>query len=946
MLTRLIASLCVLLSICLIACQESRSRRVLVLLTAAHKDDGLQTIREYCAENNITLDTSSFLNYITEDSLRNFDAMFLVGTPPRLLDYRQQNELERFVQAGGGLAVLGGYQDTILNWPWYALLAKERTKMDANPWRAHYDGGRVYFATMEPGSRKDRDHIISNALDFTINGKPDYALATTRQVPEDNRFVTEVLDTALYEPMEMVILRDGRVLYAERRGDVKLYHPVSNKIKTIATLRVSVTGNYEDGILGIALDPDYETNHWIYIYYSPANADYKQNISRFEMIDDSIVMASEKIVIEIAAQRGICCHAGGHLEFSPNGDLYIPTGHNASATDSDVVSNTHDLRGKILRIHPEVDGTYTIPDGNLFPKDGSKGRPEIYAMGTGSRVHTPAQKPLIWFPYSEFKGFPVMLAGSHRVVSGPVYERDDFQDAPSRFPEYFDGKLFIYEWARGWVKVVSFDKNVDGVRIEPFIPGYKWHRPSDMKFGPDGAMYVLQDGAGSAEHNPDGRLVRITYVEGNREPTASLFADRIVGAVPLTVVLSAENSFDFDRNDVLQYHWDTGVAGDERTGGKRIVVTYNKPGIFKPTVTVIDKGGQKATAQLEIRAGNEPPKISIDFNGSNRSFYSDRARINYAVSVEDAEDGSLGQGIDPSAVFFSFDYLKEPRDLQLLSSNEWMTGDVSTLHGRAAIADSDCKTCHSIAEKSIGPTYLQVAHHYRRKRRASTTLVNKIINGGKGTWGRTIMPAHPQLTKAEAAEMVKYILSLAHAPKTHVPLQGSFTLDAHLKTRTHGVYVVRANYTDNGTTATGTLTENQMLALRHPKVEAEDADYKVNVRTHHLDGTDITFLSNVSDGSGIGFKDIDLTGIRAIAFKATSRVAGSVIEIRTGAPNGLLLAKAEVPYSKNAYTPTKSTSVSIPPTDSQQDLYFLFRNTNGVKENILSLDWIFFGVEK
>lgn len=1047
MLYRIYVLACCLSFILLQSCQDKAPRRVLIIKenAASTGDAGVQEIVRQCAAREILVDTTSSFAYLSEDSLAHYRAIFLNGVPPEKLNYRQQNELERFAQAGGGIVVFGAYQDTVLNWPWYKNLTDKRVAAKTEVWKDQYDGGHVYFARLESASDEEISGTIGDALDFSVNGSPDYSAATTERVPEDNRFVTEVLDTYMYEPMEMVIFKDGRVLYLERRGDVKLYNPADRKTKTIATFDVSITGNYEDGMLGVALDPNYEENHWIYINYSPAGDVPKQNVSRFEMIGDSLILSSEKIVLEIPTQRETCCHSGGHLEFGPNGDLYISTGDNTSSKESDGFTpiderpgrapfdaqkssgNTHDLRGKILRIHPEPDGTYTIPDGNLFPKDGSQGKPEIYVMGTrnafrftvddrngfvywgdvgpdggitnergpeshdefnqarkpgnygwpyfvadnkayadfdfatnkigpkfnpdepenlspnntGSKILPPAQKPMIWYPYGESREFPSLGKGSRSAMSGPMYYFDDFKDAKTRFPKYFDGKLFIYEWARSWVKVVSFDDDINLARIEPFLPEEEWYKPIDIKFGPDGSLYVLQYGANYFEHNPDSRLVKITYVEGNREPKAELMADKTVGAVPLTVTLSAEKSFDFDRNDVLEYAWSTGVKENENNRGKKITVTYDKPGVYKPSVTVKDKEGKTATATLEIRAGNEPPQVSIELSGANQSFYSDQGRIDYTVRVNDREDGALENGIDPGSVFLSFDYLKEGKDLALLASNAQMAGDITTLRGKMAIANSDCKTCHTIADKSIGPTYTEIAQRYKGQH-AEKMLASKIIKGGNGNWGKNIMAAHPQHSEAEAAEMVKYILSLTDPQKKPLPLRGAVTTREHIKSRTNGFYVLRANYTDKGSPATGTLTGSSMLTLRHPKVEAEDADISHNVSTRHIDGTDITFLANVQEGSHIGFRNIDLKGIREIHFKAGTRVKGSVIEVRQGSPNGTLLGKAEVPQVEKFSDSVKPAKAILEYAGDPSDIYFVFRNTDGQKENILFLDWIFF----
>ena len=997
-------------------------------------------ILQYCRDAGVPADTTSVVANLVEDSLKHYAAVAFVGTSPDLLPYREQNDLERFVQAGGGIIVLGPVEDTVLNWPWYETLTDQRIGQPS-PWRSAYDGGRVFFAS---GDHQDKN-IVSKAIDYVVDGLPDYSRARTPRVPEANRFVVEVLDTYMYEPMEMVIFNDGRVLYIERRGDVKMYNPAEKKTKTIATFDVSIEGNYEDGMLGVALDPDYEKNHWIYINYSPAGKVAKQNVSRFEMIGDSIIHASEKIVLEIPTQRETCCHSGGHLEFGPNGDLYISTGDNTSSKESDGFTpiderpgrapfdaqkssgNTHDLRGKILRIHPEPDGTYTIPDGNLFPKDGSQGKPEIYVMGTrnafrftvddhngivywgdvgpdggitnergpqshdefnqarkpgnfgwpyfvadnkayadfdfatnkvglkfnpdepqnespnntGSKILPPAQKPMIWYPYGASKEFPSMGTGSRSAMSGPVYYYDDFAKAETRFPEYYDGKLFIYEWARSWVQVVTFDENLNLARIEPFLPEQEWYKPIDIKFAPDGSMYVLQYGANYFEHNPDSRLVKITFVEGNREPKAELLADKTIGAVPLTVTLSAERSFDYDRNDQLKYKWNPDIESAEAYKGETITITYDTPGIYKPSVTVVDKDGKEATATIEVRAGNEPPKVDIDLHGANRSFYFGAEKIDYSVNVFDKEDGSLEDGIDAASVFFSFDYLKEGKDLALLTSNEELAGDITTLRGKTAIANSDCKTCHTISDKSIGPTYLEVAQRYRGKN-AEKMLAMKIIRGGNGNWGKNLMAGHPQHSEEEAAEMVKYILSLTEEPKKTLPLNGSVATAQHTKDQTQGYYVLRAQYTDKPQPATGALSGRSMLTLRHPKVEAEDADITNNVSPRHLDGTNMTFLANIQDGSYIAFRNIDLTGVASIRFGATTRESGSYIEVRAGSPGGKLLGKADVTMIENFREGIKVSTTSIEETREQGDLYFVFRNRDGNKENIAFVDWIMF----
>src|SRR5260221_5441781 len=117
------------------------------------------------------------------------------------------------------------------------------------------------------------------------------------------------------------------------------------------------------------------------------------------MVGYTLDMSSEKILLVIPTQRLQCCHSAGSLFMHTNGDLYISVGDNSNPFSSDgfapldeqpgrspwdsqkSASNENDLRGKILRIHPQPDGSYTIPSGNLFPPGTPSTKPEIYIMG-------------------------------------------------------------------------------------------------------------------------------------------------------------------------------------------------------------------------------------------------------------------------------------------------------------------------------------------------------------------------------------------------------------------------------------------------------------------------------------------------------------------------------------------------------------------------------------
>ncbi len=1020
---------------------------------------GSKALLELAGKAGIDLDTTTNGAYISEDSLKRYKAVVLLNTSSDVLNTAQQVDIERFVQSGGGLALVYAAGFTTYQWGWYHDMLGNNANASATAptsFSRTYDGGRVFGLTSAAGTGLGNDAVAKSVLDglaFVKSGPAlNYRNARTVRMPEENRFTSTVLESFMDEPIEMEIMPDNRVIFVERKGVIKLYDPVAKATKTINKLPVHLTGNYEDGLLGMELDPKFEQNHFVYLYYSPVGSKPVQNLSRFLFTGDSLQLASEKVVMQVPVQRETCCHSAGNVYFGPDGNLYLSTGDNTSSKESDGFSplderpgrapfdsqkssgNTHDMRGKILRIHVEADGSYTIPDGNLFPKDGSQGKPEIYVMGarnpyriwvdkrgflywgdvgpdggvstergpksqdewnqarkpgnfgwpyfvgnnkpyadfdfatnkvgplfvperpvnespnnTGSKSLPPAQNAMIWYPYDKSAEFPMLGTGSRSAMAGPFYYATDYKKSGVKFPDYYNGKQFIYEWARSWIKVLTFSDAGDLRQIESFLPTTGISKPIDMKFGRDGAMYVLAYGANYFARNPDSQLVRIDYAEGNRRPVAKLTASKTVGAAPLTTTLSAKESFDYDRGDKITYRWESGNG--QTSSSVAPAFTYKKPGVYHPKLTVTDAAGQQATTELTIRVGNEMPVINVALKG-NRSFYFDNTPLNYAVTVLDKEDGSLNKGIRPAQVRFAVDYLAEGKDLALLTSNSQNGGDASTnnLAGKALFTNSDCKACHAMNVQSVGPTLMAVSKRYKAADDATVAmLAKKVVTGGNGNWGQNVMSAHPQHTEQQTAEMVRYILSLSADTPKSLPLQGNYALTQHPADKTTGSYVITASYTDRGNPVTGQLTGRQLLVLRNSRVEAEAYDRSAGADRKHQDGSSQSWVGDLKDGSFIAFTNIDLSSIGALDLNvATVASRGGQVEIRTGSPTGALIGTATVvalttsASSPRGSLPWQTVTATLAPTVGQRDIYLVFRNDQIKAKNLLTIDWIQF----
>ncbi|KXK60648.1 glycosyl hydrolase [Micromonospora rosaria] len=234
-------------------------------------------------------------------------------------------------------------------------------------------------------------------------------VATDFQQVELARGVAEV-----GEPMSLAVLPDRSVLHTARNGTVRRTDAAGT---TTVIGTVPVYTHDEEGLQGIGVDPNFTTNRHVYLYYAPPLAtpagdapatgtDFSawqgvNRLSRFTLgADFSLNQASRVDVLDVPADRGMCCHVGGDIDFDAAGNLYLSTGDDTNPFDSAGYApidertnrnpaydaqrssaNTNDLRGKILRIRVNANGSYSIPAGNLFPPGTARTRPEIYAMG-------------------------------------------------------------------------------------------------------------------------------------------------------------------------------------------------------------------------------------------------------------------------------------------------------------------------------------------------------------------------------------------------------------------------------------------------------------------------------------------------------------------------------------------------------------------------------------
>ncbi|WP_093797720.1 ThuA domain-containing protein [Streptomyces sp. Wb2n-11] len=852
-------------------------------------------------------------------------------------------------------------------------------------WCQNYDGGRSWFTAggHDKAAFQEEDFLqhVLGGIQWAAGSKPGDCTAT-----KTGSFQRTALATNdLADPFELAVAPDRRVFFIQRTGKLKVIDQTTLRVSTALDFAYTPEmTSQSDGLLGLALDPGFEKNRWLYLLHSD-KTEKRLNLSRFTVSGTgggtTVDPASEKRLLTIPTLRGegrANSHMAGSIAFDTSGSLYVATGDNTDPFASDgfapideregrrawdaqgTSGNTNDLRGKVLRITPRDDGTYTVPAGNLFAPGTEKTRPEIYAMGmrnpfrittdprsgalmvadygpdarqakadrgpegtveytritkagnfgwpycigdntpfhdydfatktsggkfdcgslvndspnnTGLRELPPAQPASVWYAYSASPEFPEVGTGGGGPMSGPVYDYDEANPYPTKFPEYFEGKWFTYELTRQWFKTFSVqeedqtftDPRFAPVRagdlqsINPVFGDMKWNQPFDADFGPDGAMYVIDFGLGSGTgrggSNDGAGIYRIDYVADGQLPAARATASPDSGPAPLTVEFSSAGS-GLEGGEPVTYAWDFDGNGTTDSTEANPTHTYRTKGRFTARLTVGAPKGLTGLAVQEITVGNSRPEVTLQ-QPPDGGMFSFGDTIPFTVKVKDREDG---RPVDCSRVVVQ-SQLGHDSHLHPLDNYTGCTGEIVT----------DAGDSHGPGQN----LYYGITAQYEDK------------GGPDGV---------PALTGS-----------------------ASLTLRPALREAEHF-------------TATGGAHDGAVVASR--------ADASGGKR-----------LTEIEDGDWISFDPVHLKGIDSVTVGAASGGIGGDIEFRTGSPAGPLLGKVSVANTGgwgNVVSPT--AELADPSPGGTMKLYAVFTNPqwSADKPDLFAVDWLHFngrGVE-
>ncbi|MGH3881454.1 MAG: ThuA domain-containing protein [Actinophytocola sp.] len=555
-------------------------------------------------------------------------------------------------------------------------------------------------------------------------------------------------------------------------GTIHQWDPVAKQVKLLTTL--DVMGNRgsgdelvknEEGLLGIVPDPNFATNGFLYVYWMPHESIDRdkrigqRTISRltYDKQNQTIDQATRKDLLSWPAQIHSCCHSGGGMSFDKDGNLYVGSGDSNSSGGSDGYSgnnweaefqglsfqdarrtagNTNDLNGKILRIHPEADGTSTIPEGNLFPEAqdvGDKTRPEIYVMGvrnisrlaidpetnwltaawvgpdagspdpdlgpakyetatiiteagnhgwpycmgnrqpyrdrsnndadvltgwydcdhplntsprnTGRVELPPIKDNMVWYspdgggpvfpkrPGSSIPTYnaddatytqPYLRGGCQAVMNGPTYHHDRVDtDSGVAWPKYWDDKWFVGDECNAANRVAL---TVDPAGVPTQQPPVfaeslakiigsgsgdnKLQSWMDAKFGPDGALYMLDYAGGFFSLDPNQKLIKVSYEGGPPTPLPAASSVAVQNK-PLTY------QFNGTRAGGVAYDWDFGDGKTSTEANPRH--TYTRVGAHTARLIVTYADGTTATVRTAVSVGctNPDPNTTVTFGDTD-----------------------------------------------------------------------------------------------------------------------------------------------------------------------------------------------------------------------------------------------------------------------------------------------------------------------------------------
>ncbi|MGW4565884.1 PQQ-dependent sugar dehydrogenase [Streptomyces sp. NPDC004561] len=755
--------------------------------------------------------------------------------------------------------------------------------------------------------------LVGTTLTLTT---PQAGAAVTGQdsaaATEDFQQVTLAKGAAeVGEPMSLAVLPDRSVLHTSRDGVLRLTDAAGN---TRVAGKLDVYSHDEEGLQGVGVDPDFTHNRFVYLYYAPplntpagdapetgtaadfAPFDGVNRLSRFVLnTDGTLDKASEKKILDVSTTRGLCCHVGGDIDFDADGNLYLSTGDDSNPFQSDGYSplderadrnpgfdaqrtagNTNDLRGKILRIKVNADGSYSIPDGNLFPPGTAKTRPEIYAMGF--------RNP---FRFSVDKKTGILYVGDY----GPDAGAADPKRGPAgqvEFARVTKPGNFGWPYCTGandpYVDY-DFATKTSGATFDCSAPkNDSPHNTGLTDLPPAQPAWIPYDGPsvpefGSGSESPMGGPV-YHYDATLDSPVkfpAAYDGDFFAGEFGRRWIKRVTSDADGKVQSINDIPWSGTQVMDMAFGpdGALYVLDYgtswfggdDHSGLYR-IENATDGHSPVAQAAADRTSGQAPLKVAFSSAGTSDQ---DGDALTYSW---DFGDGASSTAADPTHKY---------------KKNGTYTATVTA-------KDTTGRTGSASVQVVVGNT-------------APTVTLELPQDGQLFSFGDPVpfkvKVTDPEDGKAIDCSKVTVNFILGHDSHGH-PLTSAHGCSGTIQTSADGGHdqdanifgVLDAQYTDGGGGGQDPLTTHarSVLQPRHRQAEhfGTSSGVTVAARTTAHGGK---VVGDIHDGDWIAFTPYALSDAKKITARIASGGAGGTLEVRAGSPTGTLLGKATVPVT-------------------------------------------------
>jgi len=749
------------------------------------------------------------------------------------------------------------------------------------------------------------------------------------------------------EPIELAVLPDGKVLYINRGtsaggGQVRLYNPTTRA--TTVALTLSLDARFEDGLIGITLHPQFATNRWVYLFYSPAGTPLVNRISRFTFnpATGTIAASSEDMLIEWPTERRLCCHSAGSMTWDTAGNLYFAVGDNTNSGGDAAgmapiderpnrdaqydaqrtAGNTNDLRGKINRIKPDGSGGYTIPAGNLFAPGTANTRPEVYVMG----VRNPYR---VWFDKRSatlYWGEVGPDAGATIANRGPA-AYDEFNRATTAgnygWP-YCGGPNVAYnDWdfaanaPRGWFPcggtagpVNNSPRNTGLQQLPPTKPATVWEQHGGSKEWP---QLDQPGGCGSPAHT------EVYHYDPN-------------------LVSDVKWPAYYDNKWIISEYC--------RNWIKEVQFTNGNPSTGTPTVIEPVLNGMAFAHPIDFEFGPDGSMYLLEYGNGYFSGHATAGlyKINYVaggrspVAVAAADPDS---GLSPLTVRFSSAGSSDADGDPL--SYAWDFDDNGSVDSTAAnpthtySSAGDKRARLTVADGTGGSGTAVVSVVVGNTR--PVVQLNGIPQGGLYSWSENLTTTGTATDAQDgtiACGSVILRAALGHQEHAHEEGEGTgcgFTINTGPVHAGHDAvqfFVLRASYTDRGAAGTVPLTGEKQITVYPKQWQAEHF-----VSLHGPRVIDQAAaeggkrLGDIQNGEYVRHLAVSLKGITGVVARVSSASAGGTVSFRFDSPTGPEVARVTVP-STGGWDNYREVSAPVSkPDDNPHDLYIVFNGGSG-----------------